>query len=58
VRVSLTYRAPGGKPGALLAKTLGEEPGQQVADDLRRLKQLLEAGEIPTTEGQPTARVG
>jgi uncharacterized membrane protein len=58
VRVSLTYRAPGGKPGALLAKLLGEEPGQQVADDLRRLKQLLEAGEIPTTEGQPAARAG
>ncbi|MGH7263647.1 MAG: SRPBCC family protein [Candidatus Rokuibacteriota bacterium] len=58
VRVSLTYRARGGKPGALLAKLLGEEPGQQVADDLRRLKQVLEAGEIPTTEGQPTARVG
>jgi hypothetical protein len=25
-------------------------------DDLRRLKQLLEAGEIATTKGQPSGR--
>ncbi len=54
VRVRLAYRAPGGKPGALLARLLGAEPARQVADDLRRLKRVLEAGEIPTTEGQPS----
>jgi len=53
IRVALTYTPPGGKVAAVLAKLFGEEPGQQVQDDLRRLKQLMEAGEAPTVEGQP-----
>jgi hypothetical protein len=32
--------------GALVAKLFGEEPRQQVAGDLRRLKQVLETGEV------------
>jgi hypothetical protein len=40
--------------GAIFAKLFGEEPSQQIADDLRRFKALLEAGEVPTIEGQPT----
>lgn len=46
VHVELSYDPPGGRAGALLAKLLGEEPQQQVASDLRRLKQVLEAGEV------------
>jgi uncharacterized membrane protein len=53
IRVSLSYAPPGGKLAAVIAKLFGEEPGQQIHDDLRRLKQLLEAGEVPTVEGQP-----
>jgi uncharacterized membrane protein len=53
IRVSLTYAPPGGKLAAVVAKLFGEEPGQQVQDDLRGLKQLLEAGEVPTVAGQP-----
>ena len=53
VRVSLSYAPPGGKLSAVVAKLFGEEPGQQIQDDLRRLKQLMEAGEVPTVEGQP-----
>ncbi len=56
VRVSLRYDPPGGALGAVVAKLFGEEPGQQVEGDLRRLKSLLETGEVPTTEGQPTGR--
>lgn len=52
VTVSLEYDPPGGKLGAWLAKLSGEEAGQQVALTLRRFKALMEAGEIPTTEGQ------
>ena len=52
VTVILEYEPPGGKLGALLAKLSGEEAGQQVADTLRRFKALMEAGEIPTIEGQ------
>jgi len=53
VRVTLSYTPPAGKLGALVAGLFGEEPGRQVADDLRRFKQLLEAGEVPTNERQP-----
>lgn len=53
VRVTLQYNPPGGIIGAQVAKLLGEEPSVQIEDDLRRFKRLMEAGEIPTTEGQP-----
>jgi uncharacterized membrane protein len=53
VDVLVRYTPPGGVLGALVAKMFGEEPAQQIGDDLRRFKQLMEAGEIPTTEGQP-----
>jgi uncharacterized membrane protein len=53
VRVLLQYNPPGGAVGAVLAKLWGEEPGQQIDGDLRRLKQILEAGAVPTTVGQP-----
>ncbi len=56
VRVDLLYRPPGGKAGALLAKLFGEEPSQQIDQDLRRFKQLIETGEIPTTAGQPSGQ--
>ena len=36
-----------------VATMLGENPEQQVREDLRHLKQVLEAGEIPTIDGQP-----
>jgi uncharacterized membrane protein len=53
VTVALEYDAPGGKVGAVLAKLSPDAPSHQVADTLRRLKALVEAGEIPTIEGQP-----
>lgn len=52
VTVSLEYDPPGGKLGALIAKLTGDEAAQQVAETLRRFKALMEAGEIPTIEGQ------
>jgi uncharacterized membrane protein len=39
-----------------IAKLFGEEPEQQLGDDLRRFKQLMETGEIATTEGQSSGR--
>ncbi|MFN7996379.1 MAG: SRPBCC family protein [Bryobacteraceae bacterium] len=56
VRVELQYNPPGGTLGALLAKIWGREPSQQVKEDLRRFKQIMEVGEILTTEGQPSGR--
>jgi uncharacterized membrane protein len=56
VRVNLRYRPPGGTAGSVVARMFGEEPQLQVPEDLRRFKRLVEAGEIPTTEGQPHGR--
>lgn len=53
VRVDMQYRPPFGMAGAALASLFNEEPSQQVADDLRRFKWLIETGVIPTTVGQP-----
>jgi uncharacterized membrane protein len=53
VKVVLNYVPPAGKLGVAIWKLFRQEPGQQLQEDLRRLKQLMEAGEIPTTEGQP-----
>lgn len=44
VKVALQYNPPGGAIGAFIAKMFGEEPSQQVADDLGHLKQLIETG--------------
>jgi len=49
VRVVLRYAAPAGKIGEAIGHVLGEDPRQQIADDLRRFKQVMEAGEVPTT---------
>jgi uncharacterized membrane protein len=56
IKVLLEYNPPGGVLTAAIAKLFGEEPEQQLGDDLRRLKQVMEAGEIATTEGQPSGR--
>jgi uncharacterized membrane protein len=56
VRVVLNYNLPGGKISGLFAKLFGSEPGQMIADDLRRLKQILETGEAATIEGQTSGR--
>ena len=46
VHVELKYDPPVGALGAAFAKLFGEEPSQQIAGDLRRLKQVLETGEV------------
>jgi uncharacterized membrane protein len=56
VKVNLNYNATGGKVSAIVAKLFGQEPGQMIEEDLRRLKQVLETGEIATIEGQSSGR--
>jgi uncharacterized membrane protein len=53
VTVSTEYIPPAGVIGNAVAKLAGESPEQQIGDDLRRFKMLMETGEIATTEGQP-----
>ena len=45
VRVMLQYDPPAGLVGVAMAKILGEEPEQQVQEDLARFKQVMEAGQ-------------
>jgi uncharacterized membrane protein len=51
VRVEIEYRPPGGAIGKVIAKLFGEEPGQQVAGDLHRFKQVMETGEVLRSDG-------
>jgi uncharacterized membrane protein len=54
VYVVIEYAPPAGVLGETIARLFGEEPNQQIKDDLWRFKQLMEAGEIATIEGQPS----
>jgi uncharacterized membrane protein len=56
VKVVLEYRVPGGALTAAIASVFGENPEQQIGDDLRRFKMLMETGELATTEGQSCGR--
>jgi uncharacterized membrane protein len=58
VKVELQYNPPAGMIGAAVAQLWGKDPDRQIQEDLRRLKQTLEAGEVPTTAGQPRGRQG
>ena len=53
VRVEINYDAPGGRLGEAVARLFGEQPRQQVEDDLRRFKQVLETGEVLLSDGSP-----
>ncbi|VBA61961.1 SRPBCC family protein [Mycobacterium attenuatum] len=53
VRVTIGYHIPGGVLGKSVATLLGESPEQQVNDDLRRFKQILETGQILYSDGSP-----
>jgi uncharacterized membrane protein len=56
IKVELQYNPPAGAAGAVVSKLWGEEPTMQIEDDLRRLKQILEVGEVLTTEAQSRSR--
>lgn len=46
LRVLLRYDAPGGAIGALIASILGRDPAQRIGEDLERLKQQVESGQL------------
>ena len=53
VSVNIVYDPPVGKLGKAVAKLFGREPNIQARQDLRRFKQLMETGEIPTSAMNP-----
>jgi uncharacterized membrane protein len=60
ITVNLQYSPPAGKAGSWAAWLFGREPSQTIREDLRRLKQKFEAGEVPrafAVTGTPTGGV-
>jgi uncharacterized membrane protein len=51
VTVTIDYTPPLGPIGAGVALLAGEDPRQQLQEDLLRLKQVLEVGEVVLSEG-------
>jgi uncharacterized membrane protein len=56
VDVDIRYTPPGGIIGETFGRLLNGVTTQQVENDINRFKSLMETGEIPTTEGQPSGR--
>ena len=50
VKVNLQYNPIAGVLGSAVAKLFGEEPEQQLDDDLRRFKQVMEIGEVVVSD--------
>jgi uncharacterized membrane protein len=57
VSVTVAYEPPGGALGKVFAKIFRREPKIQARQELRRFKQLMETGEIPTSAMTPEAAV-
>jgi uncharacterized membrane protein len=53
VAIALEFKSPADSLGTAWAALQGQDPVQRIRESLRRLKQLMETGEIPTTAGQP-----
>jgi uncharacterized membrane protein len=51
VTVEMEYLPPGGTVTAAAAKLIGHAPEQQLHEDLRRFKQLMETGQIAVAGG-------
>ncbi len=65
VRVEMEYAPPGGRISAKIARLFGAEPGQEIEQDLRAFKQVMETGEVIKSDAsihrgmhpaQPSAR--
>jgi uncharacterized membrane protein len=50
VTAEMEYEPPAGALGARIARLFGEEPTQQVPEDLRRFKQVIETGQVVLSE--------
>lgn len=53
VRLRFQYDPPAGKVGSAVAWLLGHEPTQNAREGLRHFKQMMEAGEIATSDMRP-----
>lgn len=56
VHVALEYEPPLGEAGKLISSLMGAVTEQQIQEQIRNFKQIMEAGEMPTTRGQSSGR--
>ena len=54
VKVILFFTPPAGNIGKTVTKLFGKSPEQQIIEDLRHFKAMMEVGELPTIKGQPS----
>ena len=57
VHVALEYEPPLGQAGKLLSSLMAPVTEQQIQEQIRNFKHIMEAGEIPTTRGQSSGRI-
>lgn len=57
VRVSLEYAPPGGRLGAFIAALFGENPEQQITEDLAQFKHRMESDFKPADKGVASKEV-
>lgn len=50
VSLRLAYHPPAGRLGSAVAWLFGREPEQQLREDMRRFKQVIETGEVPRSD--------
>ena len=50
LNVRLQYDPPAGRVGATIAWLLGDDPQHQIAQDLRRFKQMVETGDVSAVQ--------
>jgi len=55
VKVVLKYNPPAGKVGAVIARLLGDAPEQQIEEDLRTFKWVMEIGRLTSLGKLPEA---
>ncbi len=48
----MSYKPPAGMVGRAIASLFGDEPGQQMEQDLQRMKSLVERGSIMPSMAQ------
>jgi uncharacterized membrane protein len=56
VHVAMEYFPPGGELGKLAAGLLNSLTVKEIHEGIRNFKQVMESGEVPAIEGQPSAR--
>jgi uncharacterized membrane protein len=56
VSVALEYDPPGAAIGLAAGEMVKFIAAHDIEEDIRAFKRMMEAGEVPTTQGQPAAR--